>query len=109
MNQILATLILLALTILGGAYLYHQATVAKTADPRLPFRAIYVGYYNSTHSIYYIAQGCLSGKGPIMVWDPDSQAWAPGSKACEGALVLARLDQVVEGLPPWEVEVAQNG
>jgi len=105
MNQIVAALIIIALTVVAGVWLWRQSQAVEAVDPRMPFRASFVAYYNESHQIFYIEEGCL--EGPVLVWNMTSLQWEEAERACEGSLVLARLDQVAPGLPDWEVEVVQ--
>jgi len=100
-----AALVLIGITVVGGVILWRQAQAVEAVDPRLPFRVSFVAYYNETHQVYFVEEGCL--EGPVLVWNMTSLQWEEAERACEGSLVLARLDQVLEGLPDWEAEVVR--
>ena len=89
-SKVIASLALVALTLLGGGLLYEYASQASRALEPGGGRPLlrYVAPLNSSYAIYYVVEGCLGPGGPVLAYNATTGSWAPPSgPACRGSLV----------------------
>lgn len=83
MNNIVAAIILISITTLGAATLYHYRS-SLTIDTQ-PLSLERIGQYNRTHDLAYVTSGCLHD---VLAYDSATGSFQRVREACAGSLVL---------------------
>lgn len=92
-SKVVAALSLLAITLAGAGILYglYSAGLRALRQPARPVLS-YVFAYNSTHGIYYVIDGCVTGTGMLVY---ANGSWVPGDRACRGSLIVLPTEEAV--------------
>ncbi len=93
MNNIVAAILLISITMAGATTLYHYRDVLKTDNNQLP-KLERIGPYNTTHDLVYVASGCLDD---VIAYNTTTSNFTRVDQACTGSLVL--LPHVSPSLP----------
>jgi len=83
-NNIVAAILLISITVAGASTLYHYRESIEIGNSQ-PLVLERIGAYNTTYDIDYIASGCLNN---IIAYNITISNFTRVDKACAGSLVL---------------------
>ncbi len=83
MNNIVAAILLISITVAGATTLYHYRDALQTDNKPLSLERI--GPYNATYDLVYVNSGCLSD---VLAYNKTIGNFTRVQQACAGSLVL---------------------